>query len=125
MGGNIVTWTRSPAQAWGELAALEAAAIEAETVALVDSVTDQATAWMKENHRWQNVTGAAEAGLYADTLVVAHQMVSLLLSHGPTIEYAHWLESNPRVALLGDAVDQFAPLLFRGLQEIAKRHGGG
>lgn len=103
---------------------MEAAAIEAEVVALVDGITDQAAAWMKQNHRWENRTGAAEEGLYADLIVVAHQTVSLLLSHGPTIEYARWLEANPKFAVLGDAVDQFAPILFRGLQEIAKKHGG-
>lgn len=120
-----VTWKRTPAQAWAELARVEAAAIESETVQLVDGLTDQAAAWMKQNHRWQNQTGAAEAGLYADTIVVAHQTVSMLLSHGPTIEYAHALEADPRFAILGDAVDWFAPLLYRGLLEIARRHGGG
>lgn len=122
---NLITWTRTPADAWGELAKVEAAAIEAEVVALVDGITDQAAEWMKQNHRWENRTGDAEAGLYADILQVAHETVSLLLSHGPTIAYAHILEANPRFAILGDAVDQFAPILFRGLQEIAKRHGGG
>lgn len=121
---DLITWTRTPAQAWGELAKVEAAAIESEVVALVDGITDQAAAWMRENHRWVNRTGAAEEGLYADILKVAHETVSLLLSHGPTIEYASWLESNPKFAILGDAVDQFAPILFRGLQEIAARHGG-
>lgn len=120
-----ITWSRTPADAWAELARIEAQRIEDEVVALVDGVTDQAAAWMKENHRWQNVTGEAEAGLYADILHVARQTVSLLLSHGPTITYASFLEANPKFAVLGDAVDQFAPLLFRGLQEIAKRHGGG
>lgn len=119
-----LSWTRTPADAWYELAKREADAIEAETVALVDGLTDQAAQWMKANHRWQNVTGAAEAGLYADTLHVARQMVSMLLSHGPTIAYAHDLEANPKFAILGDAVDWWAPLLYRGLLEIAKRHGG-
>lgn len=119
-----ISWSRTPADAWSELARMEAAEIEAETVALVDGVTDQAAAWMKENHRWQNVTGEAEAGLYADTLHVARQTVSLFLSHGPTITYARWLENNPKFGILGDSVDQFAPILFRGLQEIAKKHGG-
>lgn len=118
-----ITWSRTPADAWAELARREADAIESETVALVDGLTDQAAAWMKENHRWQNRTGEAEAGLYADTLHMARQTVSMLLSHGPTIDYAGFLEANPKFAVLGDAVDWWAPVLFRGLQEIAKRHG--
>lgn len=118
-----ISWSITPADAWSALAKTKADAIETDVVALVDGITDQAAAWMKENHRWQNRTGAAEAGLYADLLHVARQTVSLLLSHGPTIAYAHILEANPRFAILGDAVDQFAPLLFRGLQEIAAKHG--
>lgn len=120
-----ITWIRTPGDAWAELARIEAAAIEAEVTQLVSDWVDQAATWMKENHRWQNQTGAAEAGLYADVIVVAHQTVSMLLSHGPLISHARFLEANPRFAVLGDAVDQFAPVLFRGLQEIAKRHGGG
>jgi hypothetical protein len=119
-----ISWNRSPGEAWSMMVKTESDLIEDEVVTLVDGLTDQAAAWMKENHRWQNVTGAAEAGLYADTIHVARQTVSMLLSHDPTLEYAHELERNPRFALLGDAVDWFAPLLFRGLQEIARRHSG-
>lgn len=120
-----ISWSRTPAQAWSELAKREADAIESETVALVDGLTDQAAAWMKQEARWTDRTGQARANLYADTLHVARRMVSMLLSHGPTIDYARFLEANPQFAVLGDAVDWWAPVLYRGLLEIAKRHGGG
>lgn len=117
-----VTWIRSPAQAWGELAAIEAAAIEAEVVAFADQLTDQITAYMRQEARWNDVTGEARAGLYSDVIHVVGQTVTILMSYGPLTFYDVYLEANPRTSLLGDVVDWAAPLVFRGAQEIAKRH---
>lgn len=120
-----LTWSRTPADAWSAVVKNRADNIEKDTVIMVDRWTSTATAWMKENARWTDRSEDARNNLYSDVLHVARQTVSLLLSHGPTITYAQYLEANPRFAILGDAVDQFAPLLFRGLQEIAAKHGRG
>lgn len=119
-----VTWSRTPAQAWYAVVKNRADNIEQDTVIMVDRWTDTATAWMKENARWTDRSEDARNNLYSDTIHVAHETVSMLLSHGPTITYARFLEANPKFAILGDAVDQFAPLLFRGLQQIAAKYSG-
>lgn len=119
---DIVTWNIRPEEAWAALVQGRADAIEADIVALVDSLTDEVAEWMRANHRWQNRTGDAEAGLYSDIEHTIHQSVYLLLSHGPAIEYAWFLEANPRYAVLGDAADQFWPVLLRGVQAILRRH---
>ena len=97
---------------------------EAEIVALIDSLTDQVAAWMQENARWQDRTGAARAGLYADIEHMAGQAVYLLMSHDVTLSYTWFLEyaHAGRFAILGDAVDTWSPVVFRGVEAILRRH---
>lgn len=120
-----VTWSRTPALAWSELARREADAIESEVVQFADSLTDQITAWMRQEARWNDVTGEARAGLYSDVIHTARQSVAILMSYGPTTFYDVYLEASPRTSLLGDVVDYWAPVIYRGAQEIARRHGRG
>lgn len=122
MSDAFVTWNILPEDAWGALVQGRADAIEADIVALIDDLTDQVTIWMRANHRWQNRTGDAEAGLFSDVEHVIHQSVYLLMSHGPAIDYAWFLEANPRFAVLGDAADTFWPVLLRGVRDILRRH---
>lgn len=117
-----ISWNITPEESWGALAQRQADSIEADIVSLVESLLDDVQSWMRANHRWQNVTGEAEAALYTDIEHVVRQSVHLLMSHGPAIAYAMILELNPKTALLGDAVDHWQPLLFRGVQEIVRRH---
>jgi hypothetical protein len=119
---TFVTWNVLPEEAWAALVKDRVDLIEADVVALIDGMTDEVTTWMRANHRWENRSGDAEAGLYADVEHVLKQSVHLLLSHGPAVEYAWFLEANPRYALLGDAADHFWPVLLRGVQEILRKH---
>ena len=119
-----VTWNIDPGDAWRELTQAHVDAIEAECVALVNSLLDPVQEWMKMNHRWQNQTGAAEEGLYTDILHAVRQSVYLLMSHGPTVAHAVYLEHSfsGRFALLGDTVDNWWPILYRGVLDIVRRH---
>ncbi len=119
-----VTWNVSPAEVWPDITQRQVNAIEREIIALVRSLLDPAQSWMRANHRWQNRTGNAEAGLYTDIETVAHETVIMLFSHGPSIDYAVFLEyaHSGRFAILGDAVDQWAPEFYRGVQDIVRRY---
>lgn len=119
---DIITWNITPEVSWGQQAQAQVDGIEADIVALVDGMTDSVAQWLRDNHRWTNRTGNAEAGLYADIEHAVRQSVYLLMSHGPAIEYAWILEMNPRTALLGDAADYWWPVLYRGALEIVQRH---
>ena len=112
------TWIVRPEQAWGDYAEAFADAVEAQIVALAEGLTDEITQWMKENARWTDRTGEARANLYSDVIHVVRTSVTILMSHGPTIEYSVWLELHPYYGILGDAVDHFAPLVFRRTREI-------
>jgi hypothetical protein len=120
---DIITWNITPEESWGRIAQSQVDGIEADIVALVDGMTEEVAAWMRVNHRWQNRTGAAEDGLYADIEHVVRQSVYLLMSHGPAVPYAWFLEfaQRGRFAVLPDAVDFFWPILYRGVVEIVRK----
>lgn len=121
-----VTWNIRPEDAWPISTQRTVDAIEAEIVALVDSLTDDATAWMQANHRWQNRTGLAEESLNSYLLHGVRQYVYLVLSHGSAVvvPYAWFLEYSfaGRFAVLGDAADNLWPVLYRGVVDILRRY---
>lgn len=121
---NDVTWSIDPAAYLERHTRAIAASIEADIVALADSLTEVATAWMKQNARWEDQTGDARAGLWSDIEHVARQSVTLLLSHDVTLDYVQFLEASPRTALLGDAADHVWPLLYQGALEIVRKYSG-
>lgn len=119
-----VSWNIDPGAYFAAITKQRVDAIEADAVQLINDLTEQAETWMKENARWNDVTGDARQALYADIEHMVRQSVTLLMSHGPAIDYAWALEGNPRTTLLGDAVDHWQPVVFRGVQEIVRRHSG-
>lgn len=119
-----ISWNIDPGEYLERLTRQRGDAIEHDIVNLVDHLSDQATAFMRQEARWTDRTGAARAGLYADIERVVRESVTLLMSYGPAIEYAYWLEwaHQGRFEILSTTSDNFAPLLFRGVQEIVRRH---
>lgn len=117
-----ISWNITPDVAWGQLAERQVDAIEADIVALVESMLDEVTSWMKENARWNDVTGNARAGLFSDMQHITRQAVYLLMSHDVTLDYTWALEASPRTSLLGDAADHWWPVLYRGAVEIVRKH---
>lgn len=117
-----VSWNRDPGEYFAALARAQIAAIEGDIVAFVESMLDEVEAWMKENARWNDVTGNARAGLFTDIHHIVSEGVYMSLNHDVTLDYTWALEANPRTALLGDALDHFWPVLYRGVVEIVGRH---
>lgn len=119
-----ITWNMDPGDYFAALTLAQADAIEADIVALVESLLDPVEAQMKQMARWQDRTGAARRGLFTDMQHVARQAVYLLMSHDVTLDYTWMLEANPRFAILGDAADYAWPLLYQGVRQIVAKHGG-
>lgn len=121
-----ISWNVDPGEYLERLTRQRTDAIERDVVRLVDRLSNQATTFMRQNARWQDRTGEARAGLYADVEHAVRESVTLLLSHGPAVEYAVWLEyaHRGRFEILSTTSDNFWPLLYRGVVEIAQRHSG-
>jgi hypothetical protein len=120
-----VYWQATPEEAWGQMVEAQVAAIERDIVAFINGLLDDIEAWMKAEARWTDRTGDARANLYSDIIHVANESVTVLVSHGPAINYALFLELNPRYAIIADTIDHWAPVVFQGVQEIVRRHTGG
>jgi hypothetical protein len=122
----VISWNIRPEEVWPRIVQAQVDAIEADIVALVNSLTDDATEFMQANHRWQNRSGLAEGSLNAYLLHGVRQFVYLVLSHGSAVivPYAWFLEYSfaGRFAVLGDAADTFWPVLYRGVIDILRRH---
>jgi len=65
----------------------------AATVALVQHVGAEAQNYMRTHAPWRDRTGAARAGLTAETRVAGRQ-IRLTLRH--SVEYGRWLEEGTR-----------------------------
>lgn len=119
-------WDSLPEDAWGDLTQVIVDAIEADIVAYIESLLDPIETWLKQNHPWQNRTGAAEAGLYTDIEHVVRESVTLLMSHGPAIDYAVFLEHarRGRYSVLRPALDAWAAEIFQGVYQIVRRYSG-
>lgn len=117
-----LVWSVKPEEAWGAMARAYADQVEADIVRFAQGLTDEITAYMKENHRWQNDTGAAEAGLYSDVIHVVRESVTVLMSHGPAVAHAWILEyaHTGRFEILSTTLDHFAPVIFRGVEGIVQ-----
>jgi hypothetical protein len=74
--------------------------------------------WMKANHLWQNITGAAEVGLESYVEQVGMDMVHIILEHG--VSYGIFLElaNGGRYAIITPALDYFGPQIWNDVQAM-------
>lgn len=123
---DFVTWNIDPAQYFHDLTLARVQAIEQDIVSLADSLTGEITSFMQREARWQDRTGEARAGLYSDVEHVARQAVYILLSHGPAIDYAWFLEyaHSGRFEILSTTADHVWPIFYRGVMAIVQHHSG-
>lgn len=76
--------------------------------------------WMKDNHLWQNITGAAEAGLESYVEDVAIDMVQIILEHG--VSYGQYLELSRGGSwgIIAPAVDYWGVIVWRDVQAMLR-----
>jgi hypothetical protein len=96
-------------------------AVFAGIVAVAEKNAKEATAWMKANHPWQNVTGRAEAGLRVDVESEPMTRVEMIFHYGPDVSYDIHLELSRQGlwGILAPAVDLFGPKVMADLKSRA------
>lgn len=82
--------------------------------------------WMKDSHTWENRTGNAEAGLAVDVIPELTKITLLLtigrhpdggfLSYGKHLELSH----GGTYAIVGPAVDHWAPLVYNAARQVVR-----
>ena len=119
-----VAWEYSTTTKYNKVATGEVTSPTA-TIAFVEYMRDQAApaglesamnrlaadmqAWARANHGWRNRTGDAEAGLSGSAEVVNDKTFVARLTHGPLIDYAVYLERDPRLSVIDKTQALFGP----------------
>lgn len=113
-------WTITPEAAFVPLTNAYIAAIRRGVRQIADRRAPQIEQWMKDNHLWQNITGAAEAGLHTTVEGVSLDMVQIILEHG--VDYGQYLElSRGGVwGILAPAVDYWGVIVWNDVQALLR-----
>lgn len=113
-------WQVTPEIAFGQLVNGYANRIRAGVRRIAHRRAIDIEQWMKDNHPWQNRTGAAEQGLEAYVEDVALDMVQIILTHGEDIEYSIYLElSHGGVwGVISPTLDTWGPIIWRDVQAL-------
>ncbi len=87
---------------------------------VADARAEEAEAWMKANHPWQNVTGAAEEGLHVDVNQAPAVLAELTFAHGENVPHGIWLEiaNQGRFGIISKSVDYWGPRLMQDVTRI-------
>jgi len=111
-------WIVSPAQVFPEGYQNYSKTLFASAKGIADFRASEATAWMKQNAPWADVSGAARAGLGVDVVQNADILAQLVFHHGDDVPYGMTLElgNQGRFAILAPAVDLYGPQFMSDLR---------
>lgn len=113
-------WETSPEEAFAALADDYERRLEIAIGQLAQRYESEIEAWMKENARWTDRTSNARQSLNTDVEKLAKNMTSIVLSHG--VDYGIFLElaNQGEYAIIGPALDHFAPKVWADVQELVR-----
>lgn len=111
-------WRRAPTEVWPDGAERYARRIRAAVFRLMQRYAPEMEAWMKANAPWTDRTGNARQSLEAEAQELGNQALRVLMQHG--VEYGIFLElaHGGNWAIIGPALDEFAPRIWRDVQAL-------
>lgn len=92
-GQGGIVWVRTPEELGQAVLGLMDT-IKADLLHELSTVATQIETWMQDNHKWQNITGQAEAGLRCEVFETEGG-ISIIAYHdesGHTDPHGYWLE---------------------------------
>lgn len=118
------SWQITPEQVWPQISQRQIATIERELVKLCDKMRGEIAAYMKANHPWENVTGAAEAGLHAELVHVLNEFAGVMFAHGDDVAHAWYLETmqRGRFGIIAPTLDVFGARLLTEVKAIVRKY---
>ena len=98
--------------------------IEAAVATAVDYSATRAEAYAKSNAPWTDRTGNARGGLFAEPFHDYGNNHGYDIAH--SVPYGIWLEVrwDGKYAVIGPAVERFAPRMMRLVADLAFTQGG-
>lgn len=111
-------WIVTPEVAFGQLLGVYSNRIRSGVRRIAHRRAVEIEEWMKENHPWQNVTGAAEEGLEAYVEEIGLDMVQIILQHG--VDYGVYLELSRGGSwgVIAPALDFWGPVVWADVQAL-------
>lgn len=115
-------WIVSPEVAWPALATAYVAAIRAGVLSIANRYAPEIETWMKQNAIWTDRTGNARQALYSEVIEFV-EIISIEMAYRADLEYGIWLElaNAGRFAIIGPALDYFAPRVWADVQSMLSR----
>lgn len=113
-------WRVPPERAWGDLANAYAQSLRDGIYQLAQHYEPLIQGWMQENAAWEDRTSNARQTLSAEVERLAEAAVEILMAHG--MDYGIFLElaHGGRWAIIGPAVDEFAPRIWADVVEMLR-----
>lgn len=116
-----IYWQIPPEEAFGALADAYIEAIQDAIYELAQAYKPRIKAWMKANAPWTDRSGHARQTLYSEVEQLIDGATEILFAHG--MDYGIWLElaHGGNWAIIGPAIDHFAPLIWADVQALVAR----
>lgn len=118
-GHSGFRWIVEPEQVFGPALALYEAAIREGIRAILQRRAPEIANWMKENAPWTDRTGNARQGLHTELEALAYEM-TLILAHGVQYGLPLELRNAGRYAIIGPALDEWAPIIWQDVKELMR-----
>lgn len=111
------TWQVEPEDAFVELVQRYDEAIHEGVLQIANLYAPEVASWMKQNASWQDRTGNARQSLDSEVIELTEAIV-LAFGHG--VDYGRFLENANagRYAIVGPALDYFAPRIWADVQRM-------
>ena len=89
---------------------------------LAELYADLIVAWMRENAAWEDQTGDARDGLWAEARRFSQDKIAITFGHGADIYYGWYLESNTHgtYEIVGPALNLFSAMIEDDLRRLAR-----
>lgn len=112
-------WQVSPETALPDVAEQQANAITLAVRRLAQRYAPEIETWMKRNAPWTDRTGNARQTLHSEVEELVNVTV-ITFAHG--MDYGRYLELSHggRYAIIGPALDHFAPLIWRDVMALMR-----
>jgi hypothetical protein len=113
-------WHEKPPDALEEIYRAYADAVRAGITGIALRRAPEIQNWMRENAVWTDRTGNARQSLHTAVEVLATQ-IAIHLAHGVTYGVSLELRNSGRYAIIGPALDEFAPVIWQDVKRLLGR----
>lgn len=118
--GSGFVWKTPPSAVFplGAVAYIEA--VRKGIKAIVQKYAPEVQNWMRANAGWTDRTGNARQALHTEVEALTDQ-IALYLAHGMTYGVHLELRNSGRYAIIGPALDEFAPKIWADVSRMMGR----